>query len=131
MVTGIYNPIDQTYRLDTEQIIEKNTRGELQKPFFYPLAIAIFDPSGNRYPLNLEDNSLQNRILDGIIILSKEKESFLFQNINQNPKISLNRGFSAPIKVIFTETDPVFLMQHETDGFARYEATQQYAISVI
>jgi aminopeptidase N len=130
-VTGAYDDQKKTYTVECEQIIEKNTRGEVQKPFFYPFRVALFGMDGVELPLVLESSIWQDKIQDGILIISKEKETFIFQNIKSNPKISLNRGFSAPIRVFSDDTDPVFLMQYETDGFARYEAAEQYAISVI
>ena len=59
------------------------------------------------------------------MIISKEKEIFAFEDISTEPKISLNRGFSAPIRVISSENDEAFLVRNETDGFARYEAFEQ------
>ncbi len=130
-VTGIFDSNRGTYTINTEQILEKSTRGEILKPFFYPFTLALFDASGNEYPLSLQNIWEQNRISDGILIISKEKESFVFQNITEYPRLSLNRWFSAPIKVVSEESDHIFLMQHETDWFARYEAAQEYTISII
>ena len=130
-VTGTYDDQKKTYTMKCEQIIEKNTKGEAQKPFFYPFRIALFGLDGTELPLILENSLWQNKIQDGVLIISQAKETFIFQHIDSHSKISLNRGFSAPIRVFSDETDPVFLMQYETDGFARYEATEQFAIAVI
>mgnify|MGYP006372345533 FL=1 len=129
-VRGIYNPQNSTYTLYCEQIIEKNTKGEEQKPFFYPLRVALFGLDGVQFPLVLNTESNQSRISDGVLIISKTSESFVFENITNEPKISLNRGFSAPIKVFFDDLDSRFLVQNETDGFARFEAMEQYTSTV-
>ena len=55
-VTGIFDAKNHTYTLDCEQVIENNTRGEQQSPFFYPLAIALFESTGSEFSLVL-DNS--------------------------------------------------------------------------
>jgi aminopeptidase N len=130
-VTTEYDPKSRTYSMNCVQVIEKNTRWQEQKPFYYPLAIALFAPDGTVFDLSLVNNPLQNRIKDGILIISKTEETFVFEWINQEPKISLNRSFSAPIRVYCDTIDPVFLMQYESDGFARYEAAQEYSISII
>lgn len=130
-VAGTYNRENNTYSIECEQIIDTDTRGNIQKPFFYPFHIALFDTNGREFPLVLKDPQWQYKIQDGILIISKQKEIFEFQNIDSDPKVSLNRGFSAPIRVFSDNIDSVFLMQHETDGFARYEAAEQYALSVI
>ncbi len=130
-VTTEYDPKLRTYSMNCVQVIEKNTRWQEQKPFYYPLSIALFAPDGTVFDLSLVNNPLQNRIKDGILIISKPEETFVFEWINQEPKISLNRSFSAPIRVHCDTIDPVFLMRYETDGFAWYEAAQEYAISII
>jgi aminopeptidase N len=129
-VRGVYTPQNSTYTLYCEQIIDKNTKGEEQKPFFYPLRVALFGLDGVQFPLVLNTESNQSRISDGVLIISKTSESFVFENITNEPKISLNRGFSAPIKVFFDDLDSRFLVQNETDGFARFEAMEQYTSTV-
>lgn len=129
-VSGIYDEKNATYTLHCDQIIEKNTRGEEQKPFFYPLRIALFHNDGTWFPLVLTHYTNQNRISDGVLIISQASESFIFENIASEPKVSLNRGFSAPIKVFFDDIDFEFIIQNETDGFARFEAMEQYTSSI-
>ena len=130
-ITTDYDAIARTYRVNCIQVIDKNTQWEEQKAFYYPLAIALFAPDGSKLDLNLSNKPLQNRIQEGILIISKSEETFIFEWIDSEPKISLNRSFSAPIRVHCDVIDPVFLMQYETDWFARYEAAEQYAIEVI
>ncbi len=131
-VTGVFDPTNQTYTLECEQIIDKNTKWESQKPFFYPFRVALLNPtSGKEMVLVLKNNILQSRLSEWILIISKEKESFVFENISTEPKISLNRGFSAPIRVISHQRDGVFLVRNETDGFARYEALEQLTLAEV
>jgi aminopeptidase N len=54
-VTGAYDDQKKTYTMECEQIIEKNTRGEVQKPFFYPFRITLFTTDGAEFPLVLEN----------------------------------------------------------------------------
>ncbi len=55
-VTGTYDDQKKTYTMKCEQIIEKNTKGEAQKPFFYPFRIALFGLDGTELPLILENS---------------------------------------------------------------------------
>lgn len=55
-VTGTYDNQKKTYTMECEQIIEKNTRGEVQKPFFYPFRVALFGIDGGELPLILENS---------------------------------------------------------------------------
>ena len=130
-VTIEHDSIRNQFAMTCTQIIEKNTKGEEQRPFYYPFSIALFRPDGSKFDLSLVDNIIQNRLQDGILIISKAKETFVFEGIDIEPKISLNRSFSAPIRVYSEDIDHIFLMKYETDGFARYEAAQEYTIGVI
>src|SRR5690606_40967570 len=49
------------------------------------------------------------------------------------PLPSLLRGFSAPVKMHFpySRDQLMFLMQHDSDGFNRWEAGQQLAVLVL
>jgi len=55
----------------------------------------------------------------------------VFEDICEAPKLSLNRNFSAPVRIECDEIDYSFLMAHDTDGFVRYEAAQQFAIATL
>lgn len=55
----------------------------------------------------------------------------MFEGVSSGVRLSLNRGFSAPIILAYDEADYPFLMRYETDGFARYEASQRLAQRVL
>lgn len=93
------------------------TPGQEEKlPFYIPIKMAIFSKDGTKY-------SLEN----DIIVLKEEKQEFVFENIEAGAIVSLLRDFSAPIILSFTQTDDELklLIEHETDGFARFEAMQK------
>lgn len=56
-----------------------------------------------------------------MLIISKREEVFVFSDIEEDSILSINRGFTAPIKVITDTKESTFLMQHETNRIARYE----------
>ncbi len=106
---------DNTLTLTCKQIIPNAPDAKQQYPLMYPLRIALF-----------YDNA--KLILDKSILIKKELEKFTFKNITCKPKISLNRNFSAPIKIIYKNQDYSFLMRYDTDTFNRYEMAQEYAL---
>ncbi|PWQ88826.1 aminopeptidase N, partial [Enterococcus faecium] len=59
--------------------------------------------------------------------------TFTFQGIQSKPLPSLLRGFSAPVKLSFPydRDQLMFLMQHDSDGFNRWEAGQQLSVQVL
>ncbi len=93
------------------------TPGQPVKPVLQlPLRIALFGgTSGKR----LGDERL--------VSLTSAEASIRFDNVDEPPLASLNRGFSAPIIVRSdrSRADLGFLSAHDDDPFARYEALQQ------
>ncbi|MBN2816869.1 MAG: aminopeptidase N [Campylobacterales bacterium] len=109
---------DGTLYLTFVQEIPLNVDGEEQKPYFYPLKIALIDKEGKE-------------LLDETIIISKTSETFSFDGLNAKPHLSVNRDFSAPIIIEKESEDLAFLMKHDANSFARYESAQTFAIETI
>ena len=57
----------------------------------------------------------------------------MFANVMEEPIPSLLRDFSAPVKLNYdySRDQLLFLMQHDTDGFNRWDAGQSLALDVI
>ena len=106
------------FSLTCKQIIPNAVNGTPQGAYFYPLKIALLTQDGNE-------------ILQKQLIISKLEETFVFEDLQEAPQVSLNRDFSAPIIVEEQNVDYAFLMQHDTNSFTRYEATQNFAIETI
>jgi len=107
-----------TYTLTLTQIIPEDVDGNKQEPYYYPLKMGLLDREGNE--LRAET-----------LILSKEKETFTFEGFTQQPVLSVNRDFSAPIIVEQEKSDYPFLMKYDTNSFTQYEATQNFALQTI
>ncbi|SOC23164.1 aminopeptidase N [Thalassospira xiamenensis] len=65
--------------------------------------------------------------------LTETEQEFVFDNIDQVPVVSFNRGFSAPVNVATEQPheELVFLMGHDSDAFNRWEAGQKYATALM
>jgi len=129
-VTTHYDITKKEYILELTQKVPKNVKGEEQLAYYFPLAFTLLDRDGREqnYVLDDERQSLLSR---DILIVEKEYERFVFQNVQSEPVISLNNDFSAPFKIEYDQADHGFLMQFAKDGFVRYEATQKAAMSAI
>ncbi len=70
---------------------------------------------------------------DQTLILTRDAQTFVFDDIAEEPVISLNRGYSAPIRLQagYSTDQLLFLMAHDDDPCARYEAGQQAGLSLI
>jgi len=106
------------YTLKLTQIIPKSVDGEEQGAYYFPLKIALFSKRGEE-------------LVEKSLIISQMSEEFFFEGVKEEPVLSINRDFSAPIIVEEEASDFTFLMKHDTNSFTRYEATQNFAIETI
>lgn len=62
-----------------------------------------------------------------VLSLHKTKHNFVFKNVRTKPVPSLLRNFSAPVRLNYAYSDDelLFLMQHDSDAFNRWEAAQK------
>ena len=93
-----------------------------KKPFHIPIRIALFDASGHAIPLK-----------NDLIELRETEQTFRFEGLDEKPIVSLLRDFSAPV-VLRSETSPddlLALLRFEMDGFAKWDAAQNLALTSI
>ena len=68
-----------------------------------------------------------------VLNITEPSREFTLEGIGQKPVLSLLRGFSAPVKLNYdyTRDELTFLMIHDNDGFARWEAGQRLGVDII
>ena len=69
----------------------------------------------------------------GVLVLSEPAHTFEFTGIAERPVLSINRGFSAPIK-LNTDLDGgdlAFLAAHDSDAFNRWQALQTISMRLL
>ena len=73
------------------------------------------------------------RVERGILSLRKSSEAFVFEDIAEPPVMSLNRNFSAPVRVVanLSGDDLRFLAAHDSDPFNRWQAVQSLATRLL
>jgi len=106
------------YSVAIEQLIPKTLEGKEQEPYYFPLTIGLINAQGQE-------------ILEQTLIVSKAKETFTFENLEAQPYLSVNRNFSAPIMVKKEKSDHIFALKHDSNAFARFDATQSFAIETL
>ena len=97
VATGGYDADAKTYRLDVAQTVPPTPGQPTKEAMVIPLAIGLVGRDGRDLPLKLRDGRTIER---GVLTLTKPAETFVFGDIGEPPVPSLNRGFSAPIKLI-------------------------------
>ncbi|MDR7024912.1 aminopeptidase N [Pseudomonas peli] len=131
-VTESYDAAANSYRLHFRQSCPA-TPGQAEKqPFVIPVELALLDAQGRELPLQLVSENAAlgtSRVLQ----ITEAEQAFTFVKLAEKPLPSLLRGFSAPIKLSFpySRDQLMFLMQHDSDGFNRWEAGQQLSVQVL
>ncbi len=125
-----YDPAAKTFDLDLSQTIP-DTPGQAGKaPHHIPLGIGLVDEHGHDLPLHLEGHGAMNA---PVLELTDDRQHFRFTGVPVRPVLSLNRGFSAPVKLSagLPVEDRLFLMAHDSDPFNRWESGQNVARRLI
>jgi aminopeptidase N len=124
-----YDVHARTYRLDIAQTVPP-TPGQPDKvPMVIPLALGLVGADRGDLPLLLDGQPVPR----GVIELTQSSQSFVFTNVTERPVPSLNRGFSAPVKlaVLIEPNDLRFLAAHDRDPFNRWQAIQTLAMTLL
>ncbi|MEQ6327487.1 aminopeptidase N [Pseudomonas chengduensis] len=131
-VSEAYDAAAQTYSLTFRQSCPA-TPGQSEKlPFVIPVALGLLDAQGVELPLRLQGESATQGT-SRVLSVTEAEQTFTFEGVAEKPLPSLLRGFSAPVKLHFpySRDQLMFLMQHDSDGFNRWEAGQQLSVQVL
>ncbi len=112
---GYWNKSSKTYQLTLEQSTRATPGQPQKKPFHIPIRIGLLAGDGRQYQLE-----------NDLVELKQETETFEFENIGDQPVLSINRQFSAPVKIVSERSNEerVFLLHHDSDSFSRWECGQ-------
>ena len=118
--SGIYDADGKTYALTLKQSTPSTPDQPVKRPFVIPLQIGLLDKNGGD-------------MADKVVVLTKDEQTFVFENIAEAPVLSGNRGFTAPIwfKTDYTPEQRALLMAKDSDLFNRWDAGQQFATDVL
>ncbi|MCW8987039.1 MAG: DUF3458 domain-containing protein, partial [Gammaproteobacteria bacterium] len=121
------------YKLDIVQSCPDTSGQTNKKPFHIPLQIGLIDENGFDIPLFLDGNKGSSGSNQMTLELKNKSESFIFYNVNSAPVVSINRGFTSPVKIKIQHSDDElsFLFSHDRDEFNRWDAGQSLAINTL
>ncbi len=130
--SGRYDPVSRSYTLSFRQSCPATPGQNDKLPFVIPVELGLLDARGRELPLRLQGEAAaagSNRVLS----VTAAEQQFTFIDVPDLPLPSLLRGFSAPVRLHFpySRDQLMFLMQHDSDGFNRWEAGQQLAVQVL
>ncbi len=130
VASGLYDPATRSYRLDLAQTLAPTPGQPTKEPMVIPLATGLVGSDGRDLPLKLAEGG---RIDRGVILLDRPAMSLLFTDLPERPVLSINRGFSAPIKLTanLSADDLRALAAHDPDPFNRWQAVQTLGLALL
>ncbi|GAB3271051.1 aminopeptidase N [Parahaliea aestuarii] len=134
-VGGDYDEDAQTYTLSVRQSTAPTPGQPEKQPLLIPLAVGLLGDAGN-LPLQLEGEAPNVESEDNthlVLKVTEAEQQFVFSGVRERPVPSLLRGFSAPVRLEYnySREELCALMSRDDDGFVRWDAAQQLAISVL
>jgi aminopeptidase N len=131
-VSEAYDAAAQTYSLTFRQSCPQTPDKAEKLPFVIPVELGLLDAEGNDLPLRLAGEAAAGGT-SRVLSVTEAEQTFTFEGVQAKPLPSLLRGFSAPVKLSFPydRDQLMFLMQHDSDGFNRWEAGQQLSVQVL
>jgi len=85
-----------------------------KQPYHIPVTVGVLGPDGHE------------QVAEQVLELKEEEQTFVIEGVTEKPVLSLLRGFSAPVKLVYDTSDDelAFLMANDQDAFNRWEAGQ-------
>ena len=117
------------YILSFEQRI-KPTPGQKRKQVVpIPIRFGLMDENGDDLTVKTKSKSVKG----DVIIMDKRKMSVTFEGLSIKPNPSLLRGFSAPVNLLYNESNKARMLRakHDVDLYNRWEALNGYALGLL
>jgi aminopeptidase N len=124
-----YDAETQEYRLTLSQSCPPTPESDIKEPFVIPVKIGLIGTNG-ALEFQLDDaGTISELATEKVLNFNQRKQAFIFKGVTEIPTPSLLRGLSAPVKLRYqySKKQLVHLIRTDTDGFNRWDASQQLA----
>ncbi|MFI0471545.1 aminopeptidase N [Halomonas sp. HMF6819] len=125
---GEYDYVHGEYHLTLRQRTPATPGQTDKQPLHIPVLMGLVGTkSGQDLTLTLEGESLGKQ---GVVHLTEDEQTFVFEHVAEAPVPSLLRNFSAPVTLHYpySREDLAFLLTHDSDGFNRWDAGQRLSM---
>lgn len=119
-----YHQDSQTFEIELQQkTVDPITKTE-NKAYHIPIKVGLLASRGNPIEFSREG---KDRQLSEVLELSQVSQKFKMSDVHEKPVLSINREFSAPIQLVYEQTDDelYLLMTKDPDKFNRWESAQK------
>lgn len=135
-VSEKYDVTARVYQLTLTQscplTLTEQNENLIKKPFHIPVLVGLIDQAGAEIAIESTDVAWTS---DGkaLLHLKENSQVFVFKNVKEKPVLSLNREFSAPIKIKWEASTEqlIHLIKFDSDPFNRYEIAQKLVLSEV
>ena len=129
---GKYDAKAKTYTLTLRQETKPTPNQPEKLPFVIPLGIGLIGKDGKDMPLQLRGEA-EPQGTSRVIVLDKDADTFTFVNVAEQPVLSGNRDFTAPVhfEMDYSDAERLHQARCDSDLFNRWDAFQQYGVEQI
>ena len=109
------------------------TPGQSEKyPLVIPILVGLIGRNGKDLPLKLAGSD-DEPVTTAKLVLESSDDEWTFENITENPVLSLGSGFSAPVifDYAYSLQELQFLALNDSDGFNRADAFERLMLAVL
>jgi aminopeptidase N len=124
-----YDAARKTYALELKQNVPPTPGQPSKEPMVIPLSVGLVGKGGKDLKLAAKGAKIER----GVLVLSEAERKVEFSDIAERPVLSINRGFSAPVKLTsdLSGDDLAFLAAHDNDPFNRWQSLQTIAMRLL
>jgi aminopeptidase N len=129
-VTENYDEVKKQFTLTLKQFCKPSEKQPVKKAFHIPLLVGLLNSKGKDILIRSND-VVFNSDEQPVVHLKQETQSFVFNEVTEKPVLSLNREFSAPIKLNWNASQAEFLhlIKYDSDSFNRREAVYKMTLN--
>lgn len=127
-----YDASKKTLTLTLRQHCPDTPGQQNKQAMWIPIQLGLINENGQDLDVQIEPAYVWNTDSQ-VLHFTKGEQSFVFSNVPANSRVSLFRDFSAPVKLEYEQddTDLLFLLAHDSDGFNRWDAGQRLMLNWI
>ena len=125
---GRYDQAAMTYTLQLSQTLAPTPGQPVKEPMVIPLKLGLVGANGADLALKAGGAPA-----DDVITLTRPSQTIVYEGVTERPVLSINREFSAPVKLTanLSAEDLYRLAAHDRDAFNRWQALQTLATRLL
>ncbi|TNB47005.1 aminopeptidase N [Martelella lutilitoris] len=129
-VDSAYDEEKAELRLTLGQKTPATPGQRIKKPLHIPLRVGLIGPNGDDMEASAISGGAHRK---DVLELTQDEQTFVFEGIGARPAISVNRDFSAPVRVRFDQSreDRLRIAGAETDLVARWDTVNALALEAL